>query len=71
MIRHIKIIALGALLAAMAATALLNKIAISWYPPIWELPDGRWGYFAPSDIRSCIHTTSGPAVMRRPNRPET
>ena len=49
-----KIIMLGVRLAGISATALINEVAISWYPPTWHLADGRWGTYDPAGVRSCI-----------------
>ena len=54
MIASPKIISLGALFGAMAVTGLINQIAVSWYPLMGRLADGRWGAYLPGDVRSCM-----------------
>ena len=54
MIATSKIISLGALFGAMAVNGLINQLAINWYPLTWQLADGRWGAYLPSDLRSCM-----------------
>ncbi len=43
-----------ALLVGIAATALVSDLALNRYPPTWQTSTGQWGYFSPTDIRSCM-----------------
>ncbi len=49
-----KVITLGLLLAAMSAVALIDRVAIDWYPPAGTAQDGRAVAYAPGDVRDCI-----------------
>jgi hypothetical protein len=45
---------LGLLLAAMSAVALIDQVAIDWYPLAGTAQDGRAVAYAPGDIRDCM-----------------
>ena len=49
-----KLAMLGALFAGLAAVFLVSEFGIELYPPTWSQPDGRWGYYEPVSIRSCM-----------------
>ena len=50
----LKLAMLAAVVGGFGALYLINVLAINWYPPTWTQPDGRWGYFSPDSIRSCM-----------------
>ncbi len=57
------------LLAAMSAVALIDQVAIDWYPPAGYAQDGRAVAYAPGDIRDCMgaraFSSLGDATSRR------
>jgi hypothetical protein len=54
--RRFKVLTLALLLATMGTVALVDEVAIGWYPPVGYAPDGRVLSYAPGDIRSCMAT---------------
>ena len=54
MIRTLKVIFLALLFGGMGAVALIDRVAIGWYPPVAQLPGGESSPFAPVDVRSCM-----------------
>ena len=54
MVGRLKIIMLIALLVGLCTVFLITEIAINRYPPVWTLPDGRTGPYAPASIRVCM-----------------
>ncbi len=52
--RTIKVIFLALLFGGMGVIALIDGVAIGWYPPMAHLPGGAISPLAPSDVRSCM-----------------
>ena len=52
--RRLKLIMLALLLAAMGIVALIDEVAIGWYPPVGYAPDGRVLIYALEGIRACM-----------------
>ncbi|MGD9669200.1 MAG: helicase HerA-like domain-containing protein [Hyphomicrobiaceae bacterium] len=51
---RLKVMMLGLLLAAMSAIALIDQVAIDWYPLAGTAQAGRAVAYAPGDIRDCM-----------------
>ena len=52
--RNLKAIFLALLFSGIGAVALIDGVAIGWYPPVAHLPGGAISPFAPPDVRSCM-----------------
>ena len=52
--RNLKVIFLALLFSGIGAVALIDEVAIGWYPPVAQLPGGVSSAFAPPDVRGCM-----------------